>query len=71
MRARELIRQVCPQHEREALQGHVSKDYVHPFVSISPQVTATALCNRMNGRHSYKLLQEYQQLPQPDSARHV
>ncbi len=31
-RVRELIRQICKEHEVEILKGHVSKDPVHMFV---------------------------------------
>ena len=42
-RVRDLIRDVCGQHEVRILKGHVSKDHVHLFVSIPPQVTISRL----------------------------
>jgi REP element-mobilizing transposase RayT len=38
-RVRDLIRDICVQHEVNIMKGHVSQDHVHLFVSIAPQVT--------------------------------
>jgi REP element-mobilizing transposase RayT len=35
IRVRELIREICRGLEVEIIKGHVSKDHVHLFVSIS------------------------------------
>jgi putative transposase len=43
VRVRELVRQVCRDEEVEILKGHVSRDHVHLFVSIPPQVTIRRL----------------------------
>lgn len=45
LRLRELIREVCGQHEVKIMKGHVSKNHVHLFVSIPPQVTISQWCN--------------------------
>ena len=42
-RTRDLIRDICAQHEVRIMKGHVSKDHVHLFVSIPPQVTISRL----------------------------
>lgn len=34
MRVRDLIRDICGQHEVKILKGHVAKDHAHLFVSI-------------------------------------
>ena len=47
LRVRELIRQVCREEDTEVLKGHVSKDHVHLFVSISPQTTVSRLVQRL------------------------
>ena len=36
-RTRDLIREICGQHEVTIMKGHVSKDHVHLFVSIANQ----------------------------------
>ena len=35
-RARDLMRDICAQHEVTIMKGHVAKDPVHMFVSIPP-----------------------------------
>ena len=42
-RVRDLIRDICAQHEVKIMKGHVSKDHVHLLVSIPPQVTISRL----------------------------
>lgn len=71
VRVRELIRQVCTQHEVTILRGHVSKDHVHLFVSIPPQVTISRLMQWLKGKTSYKLLREYGHLRRQFWGRHV
>lgn len=44
------------------IRGHVSKDHIHLFVSIQPQVTISRLVQRLQGKTIYKLLQEYPHL---------
>ena len=43
LRVRDLIRDICAQHEVKILKGHMSKDHVHLFVSIPPQVRISRL----------------------------
>ena len=62
VRTRELIRQVCRDEEVEILKGHVSSDHVHLFVSIPPQLTISRFVQRVKGKSSYKLLQEFNHL---------
>ena len=50
LRVREVIRQVCRAEEVDILKGHVSKDHVHLFVSIPPQVTISRLVQRVKGK---------------------
>src|SRR5512139_4126371 len=62
LRVREVIRQVCRAEEVDILKGHVSKDHVHLFVSIQPQVTISRLVQRVKGKSSHALLNEYSHL---------
>ena len=71
VRVRELIRQVCKQHEVTIMRGHVAKDHVHLFVSIPPQVTISRLVQWLKGKTSYKLLGEYGHLRKQFWGRHV
>ena len=61
-RVRELIRQICKEHDVEIIKGHVSKDHVHMFVSVPPHLAISKLIQYLKGKSSYKLLQENKQL---------
>ena len=43
MRVRDLVREICGQHDVKIMKGHVSKDHVHLLVSMPPQVTISRL----------------------------
>jgi putative transposase len=70
-RVREIVRQACREQDVEILKGHVSKDHVHLFVSIPPQVTISRLVQRLKGRSSYKLLGEFAHLRKTFWGRHL
>ncbi len=70
-RVRGLVRQVCRDEEVEILKGHVSKDHVHLFVSIPPQLTISRFVQRVKGKSSYKLLQEFGHMRKTYWGRHV
>ena len=70
-RLRELIREICRKEQVEITKGHVSKDHVHLFVSIPPQVTISRLVQRLKGKTSYKLLSEFQHLRKQYWGRHL
>jgi putative transposase len=71
LRVREVIRQVCRAEEVDILKGHVSKDHVHLFVSIPPQVTISRLVQRVKGKSSHALLNEYSHLRKAFWGRHL
>jgi putative transposase len=71
VRVRELIRQISRDEDVEILKGHVSKDHVHLFVSIPPQVTVSRYVQRLKGKTSYKLLHEFQHLRKQFWGRHL
>ena len=62
VRTRELIREICLAHSVEILKGHVSKDHVHLFLSVPPQLSVSTLTQYLKGKTSRKLLQEDKQL---------
>jgi putative transposase len=43
VRVRELIRGICQENEVEILQGQLSKDHVHLFVSVPPHLAISKL----------------------------
>jgi putative transposase len=66
-----VIRQVCRAEEVDILKGHVSKDHVHLFVSIPPQVTISRLVQRVKGKSSHALLTEFSHLRKAFWGRHL
>ncbi len=70
-RVRELIRQVCRDEDTEILKGYVSKDHIHLFLSVPPQVTVSRLVQRMKGKSSHSLLMEFDHLRRAFWGRHV
>ncbi len=48
--------------EVEILKAYVSVDHVHLFVSCPPHVSASHLVQRLKGKSSRRLLQEYSHL---------
>ena len=70
-RLRELIREICGNQEVTIIKGHVSKDHVHLFVSIPPQVTISWLVQMLKGKSSYKLMHEFPHLGKKFWGRHM
>ena len=70
-RVRELIRQVCKEHEVDIIKGHVSKDHIHLFVSVPPHLAISKLVQYIKGKSSYKLLQENKPLSKEFWGRHI
>jgi len=70
-RVRDLIREICGQHEVTIMKGHVAKDQVHLFVSIPPQVTISRMIQWLKGKSSYKMLGEFPHLQKPFWGRHL
>ena len=61
-RTREIVRQICLQHELNILKGHVSKDHVHLLVSAPPHLAPSQLMQKIKGRSSHLLQQEFPHL---------
>jgi len=71
LRVRDLIREICAGHEVTIMKGHISRDHVHLFVSIPPQVTISRLLQWLKGKTAYKLLQEFPHLKKKFWGRHI
>lgn len=71
VRVREMIRQICGDHDVTIMKGHVASDHVHVFVSMPPQVTISRLVQRLKGKTAYKLLGEFPHLRKKFWGRHV
>lgn len=58
VRVRDLVREICKTNEVQIIRGHVSKEHVHLFVSVPPQVSVSKLVQYLKGKTSRKILQE-------------
>ena len=47
LRVRELIRQICQQHDLLIEQGHVSKDHVHSLVAAPTHLSASQIMQKI------------------------
>lgn len=57
-RVRDLTREICATHNIQIIRGHVSKDHVHIFISVPPQLSISKVAQYIKGKTSRKLLQE-------------
>lgn len=71
IRLRELIREICRSMDIEIIKGHVSKDHVHLFVSIPPQLSISKVMGQIKGKTSRKLLSEFRRLSKEFWGRHL
>ena len=58
LRIRELIREICATHNVQIIRGHVSKDHIHIFISMPPQISVSTITQYMKGKTSRKILIE-------------
>ena len=70
LKTREILRQVCASHGVEIMRGHISKDHVHMFVSVPPQVTISRLLQKLKGKSSYVLQHTFPSLHRQYWGRH-
>lgn len=71
LRLRELIRQTCATLDVYIIRGHVSKDHVHLLLSIPPHLAVSKLVQRLKGRSSRLLLDEFNELRRQFWGRHL
>jgi putative transposase len=70
-RLRALIRQTCATLEVYILSGHVATDHVHLLVSVPPSLSVSELMQRIKGRSSRKMLEEFTELHRQFWGRHM
>ena len=70
-RLRELIIEVCKRNEVEILQGHVSSDHVHMFLSSPPNLSVSKLVQYLKGKTSRKLMMEFRHIQKQFWGRHL
>jgi putative transposase len=71
VRLRQIVRTIRAELEVAILKGHVSADHVRLFVSCPPHVSASYLMQRVKGKSSRRLLQEYSHLNRACWGRHL
>jgi putative transposase len=71
VRLRELIRQTCAPMEVYIVSGHVASDHVHLLVSVPPKVAVSDLVQRLKGRSSRRMLEEFGELSRQYWGRHM
>ncbi|BDD85841.1 IS200/IS605 family transposase [Desulfofustis limnaeus] len=70
LRVRDMIRETCQREGVDIIKGHVSKDHIHLFLSIPPQVTISRLVQKLKGKTSFKLMNEFPHLRKTFWGRH-
>jgi putative transposase len=71
LRARELIRQSCMSRDIQILQGHISKDHVHIWVSSPPSLSPAKIMQYVKGRTSRMLQDEFSHLKKRYWGQHL
>ena len=71
LRLRELVKQTCTALDVYIDSGHVSVDHVHLLVSVPPTLSVSQLMQRIKGRSSRKLLQEFNELRRQFWGQHL
>ncbi len=57
-RVRDLIREICATHSITIIRGHVSKEHIHIFISMPPQISVSKIAQYIKGKTARKILQE-------------
>ena len=71
IRLRELVRQTCATLDVYIVSGHVSKDHVHLLVSIPPNLSVSDFVQRVKGRSSRRMMDEFNELRRQFWGRHL
>ena len=71
LRLRELVRQTCRTLDVYILSGHIALDHVHLLVSVPPKVSVSDLMQRIKGRSSRRMLEEFSELSRQFWGRHM
>jgi putative transposase len=70
-RLRELIRQTSEEMEIYIEKGHIAPDHVHLLISVPPQHAISEVVQRLKGRSSRKMLEEFGELSRQFWGRHL
>ena len=69
-RARTIIKQTCAELGVEIVDGVLAKDHVHMFLSVPPKHSISDVMQRIKGRSSRRLQQEFPALKKRYWGRH-
>ena len=69
-RARTIIKQTCSELGVEIVEGVLAKDHVHMFLSVPPKHSISDVMQRIKGRSSRRLQQEFPVLKKRYWGRH-
>ena len=70
-RTRDLLRQICMEHEVHIISGKIVADHVHMFVSYKPQLALSKLVQYLKGGSSRILFEEFGYLKKQLWGRHL
>ena len=70
-RLRELVRETCATLDVYMIQGHVSSDHVHLLVSVPPTLSVSDLMQRIKGRSSRRMMDEFGELRRQFGGHHL
>ena len=70
LRVREIIAQVSEEMDIKIINGVLSSDHIHVFVSIPPHKTVSDFVKRAKGRSSRKVQQEFPEIRKRYWGRH-
>ncbi len=70
VRIRDIIRQTCEVNDIEIIQGRVSKNHIHLYVSYPPKLSVSEIVRRLKGRSSKKIREEFPQLGKKYRGKH-
>jgi len=70
-RMRDLIREICDTNNVQIIRGHISKDHVHMFISMPPQISVSKITQYIKGKTSRKILQEFPHLNKKFWGQHL
>ena len=62
LRARDIIRQTCDELGVDIVKGVLARDHVHMFLAVPPKRAISYVMQRIKGRSSRKLQQEFPDL---------
>ena len=71
LRVREVVREICGNHDVKIMKGHVSKDHVHLLLSIPPQVTISKLLQYLKGKTAHRIMMEFAHIKKQYWGQHM